>query len=342
MSKLSELQEKARFRITDELQEHPVVLEIWQNGDSTKIGTLGNILLIQAKGKAGKTYFTSSLAACLIADTSYINFMAKLPPDKPKVIIFDTEQGQEDARTVQERIYRMAGFPIDKEAENLEYYCLRPFPAAERLQLIDYILSSSSGLGVVIIDGVRDLINDFNDTRESFIVVEKLMKWSDEQKIHIIAILHQNPNDDKARGHLGTELTNKAEYIISIGRDKQDDSFRTIEGYGRRKSFRPFAYTLDDADFPQLIESKDLSKTNPLKLDAQIHLGLISLIWGKIDKTKTITKNSLWPLIKLNFKLVDLKYSFSDSQCKELVEFYLQQGWIKNIGTTDKYNLTNK
>lgn len=340
MSNISELQEKARFRITDPLQDQPVVLEVWQNGEATKIGTLGNILLVQAKGKSGKTYFTSALTACLLADTSFINFVGRLPEEKSKVLYFDTEQGQEDARTVQERIYKMAGFPLNEEAGNFEYFCLRPNTASERLSIIDYSLSTTMNVGAIIIDGVRDLINDFNDTGQSFILIEKLMKWSDEKKIHIIAVLHQNPNDDKARGHLGTELTNKAEYIISIGRDKQDDSFRTIEGYGRRKSFKSFAYKLDSNDFPEIIESKEPGKADPLKLDRVMHQNIISIIWKNLDTTKKITKNSLWPRIKLNFKLVDHKYSFSDSQCRELVEFYIQQGFIKNRGTTEKYDLT--
>ncbi len=340
MKSLADLQAKARFKITDPLQEAPVVLELLQNGEPIKIGTLGNILLVQAKGKAGKTFYTSALTACLIAETSYINHVGKLPPEKPKVIYFDTEQGHEDARTVQERIYKMAGYPINEEVDNFEYYCLRPFVAAERLNLIDYILNNTPGVGVVVIDGIRDLINDFNDTGQSFILIEKLMKWSDERKIHIISILHQNPNDDKARGHLGTELTNKAEYIISIGRDKQDDSFRTIEGYGRRKSFKPFSYTLDENEFPVTIESKEAGKPEPLKLDTIMHKNLINLVFEKLDKTKKITKNSLWPKIKLNFKLIDHKYNFSDAQCKELVEYYIQQGWINNKGTSEKYDLS--
>lgn len=344
MTKFNELQEKARFRITEPLQESPVCIEVIQNGNSHKIGTLGNILMIQAKGKAGKTYFTSALTASLLSSVEYINFYGSLPPDKPKVIYFDTEQGHEDARTVQERIYDMAGFEKNQEVDNFEYYTLRPFQASDRLGLIDYIINRSNDIGVVIIDGVRDLINDFNDTGQSFILVEKLMKWSEEKRIHIIAILHQNPNDDKARGHLGTELTNKAEFIISINKDRSDDTFRTVEGYGRRKSFKPFRYTLNEKDFPELMEGdRQAVKLDPLKLEMSVHKGIIKLAFEKLSSKHKVTKNILWQSIKLNFKLVDSGlYSFSDSQCRELVEFYLQQGFIENRGTSEKYDLILK
>jgi len=340
LNRVDELINKTRFRITDPLQETPVCIELVQNGFAHKIGTLGNILLIQAKGKAGKTYFTSALTSSLISDKEYINFRGNLPIDKPKVIYFDTEQGHEDARTVQQRIYDMAGLDNDQEAPNFEYYCLRSLLAPDRLLVIEYIINSRIDIGAVIIDGVRDLIYDFNNTEQSFTLIEKLMKWTGEKLIHIIAILHQNPNDDKAKGHLGTELTNKAEYIISINRDKGDDSYRTVEGYGRRKSFRPFDFTLDKDEFPILKEGERLAaKLNPLNLDTDIHKNLLLTAFDKLGKDKKITKNALWQSVKLNFKLFDYKYSFSDSQCRELVDFYIQQNFIKNIGTHEKYDL---
>jgi hypothetical protein len=342
-NKFFELEEKARFRITDPLQESPVCIEVIQNGYSHKIGTLGNILMIQAKGKAGKTYFTSALTASLLSEKSYINFNGHLPPDKQNVIYFDTEQGHEDARTVQQRIYEMAGLSIDQEAPNFHYYTLRPLIASERLGLIDYIINQNDKIGVVIIDGVRDLINDFNDTGQSFVLIEKLMKWSEERRIHIIAILHQNPNDDKARGHLGTELTNKAEFIISINKDRSDDSYRSVEGYGRRKSFKPFSYTLDEKEFPVLMDGeRDTGKIDPLKIDQQIHKNLLKIAYSKINPNYKKSKNVVWQSIKLNYKLTDSRYSFSDSQCKELVEYYIQQGLLINKGTSEKYDLELK
>lgn len=338
--KLNKFREQTRFKVTDPLQETPICIEVEQKGKVYKIGTLGNILLIQAKGKAGKTYFTSALTASLLTFKQFVFFRGFLPEDKRKVIYFDTEQGTEDARAIQNRIYRMAGLPIDQEAENFEYYCLRGLSASQRCDLIELVIYETKNIGVVIIDGVRDLINDFNDTGQSFIMINKLMTWTEEKRIHIIAILHQNPNDEKARGHLGTELTNKAEFIISINRNKSDDSYRTLEGYGRRKSFTPFNYTLDENDFPILSsDEREAGKIDPLKLDLQIHRNLLSLIYPT-DKPGTVySLRGLQPLIKITFKKTDNRYEFSDIQCRDLVHYYVQQNLLTNSGTPEKMKL---
>ena len=332
---------KTRFKITDPLQETPVCIEVEQKGKVFKIGTLGNILLIQAKGKAGKTYFVSALIATLLTFKRFIFFRGFLPEDKRKVIVFDTEQGTEDARTIQNRIYKMAGLPIDKETQNFEYYCLRGLSASDRCDFIEFIIYSTQNLGAVIIDGVRDLINDFNDTGQSFIMINKLMTWTEELRIHIITILHQNPNDEKARGHLGTELTNKAEFIISINRNKMDDSYRTLEGYGRRKSFTPFNYSLDENDFPILSsDEREVGKIDPFKLDLQTHKNLLSLIFEKAEPGTVFSLRALQPLIKITFKKMDSRYDFADMQCRDLIHYYLQQKILKNSGTTEKMKLT--
>jgi len=337
----NQYREKTRFKVTDPLQETPVCIEVEQKGKVFKIGTLGNILLVQAKGKAGKTYFTSALTASLLTFKQFIFFRGFLPEDKRKVIYFDTEQGTEDARTIQNRIYKMADLPIYKEAKNFEYYCLRGLSASDRCDLIEYIIYNTQNLGAVIIDGVRDLINDFNDTGQSFIMINKLMTWTEEKRIHIITILHQNPNDEKARGHLGTELTNKAEFIISINRNKMDDSYRTLEGYGRRKSFSPFNYTLDANDFPVLsTDEREAGKIDPYKLDLQTHKNILSLIFSQEKPGLVHSLRSLQPLIKIQFKKAGSRYEFSDIQCRDLVHYYLQQNLLKNSGTSEKMKLT--
>ena len=69
-------------------------------------------------------------------------------------------------------------------------------------------------LGFVVIDGIRDLVYDINSPSEATCVISKLMQWTDEYQIHLHTILHQNKSDENARGHIGTEINNKAETVI--------------------------------------------------------------------------------------------------------------------------------
>ena len=64
---------------------------------------------------------------------------------------------------------------------------------------------------IVFIDGLRDIIGDFNDNTQSASLVGDLMSLAEDKHICIWGVLHMNPrpgNDDesKMRGHLGTEL----------------------------------------------------------------------------------------------------------------------------------------
>ena len=81
------------------------------------------------------------------------------------------------------------------------------------------------------------------------------MQWTDDYQIHIHTILHQNKNDEHARGHIGTELNNKAETIMQIEVDKDDKSVSVVEAiHIRDKEFEPFAFRINDEALPELVE----------------------------------------------------------------------------------------
>jgi hypothetical protein len=85
---------------------------------------------------------------------------------------------------------------------------------------------------IVFIDGLRDIIGDFNDNTQSASLVGDLMALAEEKHICIWGVLHMNPrpsNDDesKMRGHLGTELGNKVtDTLVSI--KKKDNNGRVL------------------------------------------------------------------------------------------------------------------
>lgn len=68
----------------------------------------------------------------------------------------------------------------------------------------------------MIIDGIRDFVYDINSPSEATKIITMLMQWTDERQIHIHAILHQNKGDENTRGHIGTELNNKAETVLLV------------------------------------------------------------------------------------------------------------------------------
>lgn len=81
------------------------------------------------------------------------------------------------------------------------------------------------------------------------------MQWTDERQIHLHTILHQNKGDENARGHIGTELNNKAETIIQVEKDKNNHDISCVEAiHIRAMEFKPFAFRINEEALSELVE----------------------------------------------------------------------------------------
>lgn len=121
--------------------------------------------------------------------------------------------------------------------------------------MIDYKIRSTRAVGLVIIDGIRDLMLDINNPREATFIVNYLMKWTEEFNLHIHTVIHQNKGDENARGHIGTEINNKSETVLRVEKDKNDDAISTVEAvYIRDVSFPSFAFRINTEALPELIK----------------------------------------------------------------------------------------
>nr|WP_315077390.1 hypothetical protein [uncultured Porphyromonas sp.] len=78
-------------------------------------------------------------------------------------------------------------------------------------------------------------------------LVGDLKQWTSEQNIHIQTELHLNKGDDNARGHIGTELNNKAETVLQITKDNTLPERNIVApAIIRSKAFLPFAFRLSE------------------------------------------------------------------------------------------------
>ena len=99
------------------------------------------------------------------------------------------------------------------------------------------------------------MVYDINSPGESTRIISKLMQWTDDRQIHIHTILHQNKGDENARGHIGTELNNKAETVLQVEKDKGNGDISHVSAiHIRAMDFEPFAFRINDKILPELIE----------------------------------------------------------------------------------------
>ena len=81
------------------------------------------------------------------------------------------------------------------------------------------------------------------------------MQWTDDRQIHIHTILHQNKGDENAKGHIDTELNNKAETILLVEKDKSNGDISNISAmHIRAMDFEPFSSRINDTAIPELLE----------------------------------------------------------------------------------------
>ena len=200
---------------TTQYKEPPVCIEfVNKSGDVSQFGSLGNFSAIIGKAKSRKTFLLCLYLAAAIKKNPLNEFIrVTLPDEKNRVILVDTEQSPYDVSKVDKRVLTIAE---EVDPKNFEVYSFRSLSPPERLFMTEQLIYSKDDLGILVLDGIRDFISDINSPEEATMISSKLLKWTQERHIHIIVVLHQNKGDNNARGHVGSELINKSESVISV------------------------------------------------------------------------------------------------------------------------------
>jgi hypothetical protein len=257
---LSAILKENTIKASEVYRNPPCVMYI----DDTPISTLRNFSASTGKAKAKKTFMISAMVAAALSGKKILQFNASLPPERKRILYIDTEQSRYHCHNVLSRILKMAGYPETVDNPNLDFISLREYSACIRVQVIEYVLSTRSGYGLVVIDGLRDLLIDINSISESVELTDKLMRWSSQYDLHIHVVIHLNKGDDNIRGHIGTELSNKAETVIVVSRNKVDGNVSEVHPtHMRDRDFSPFAFRIDDNGVPVL--ENDYNSTSSRK-----------------------------------------------------------------------------
>ena len=329
---IEEVWKRSLIRVTDEFTLPPVVLRV----DDAIIGTLGNFSVSTGKAKAKKTFNVCALVAAALINGQVLEYRASFPEAKRNILYFDTEQSPYHCQLVMQRILHLAGLPLDREPEHLHFSHLRAIAEPEiRRAIIRYAIYHTPDVGLVIIDGIRDLMHDINSSTEATKLVGDLMQWTGEQNIHIQTVLHLNKGDDNARGHIGTELNNKAESVLLIARDNADaDRSIVSPAIIRSKAFQPFAFRLSEDEgicLPKL--DSDYTSLHPQvvayqELTYEEHSNALREVFGQDTE---LGYGDL--LVRLSSAYsAETGHTYRQTKLKELLRFLLRKGMIIKEG----------
>lgn len=279
---------KGEIKATDKVTIPPKILFV---GDCT-IATFGNFSASTGKAKSKKTFNISAMVAAAVTNTTVLNYRACLPEGKRKILYFDTEQSKYHCHNVLERIYKLSGLSVKKDNPRLLFWGLREYTPKLRIALIDYALRKHQEVGLVIIDGLRDLMYDINNGKEATDVMTVLMAWTSVYDLHIHTVLHLNKNDNNPRGHIGTELENKAETVLIISKNLQNNSISEVRPmHMRDKEFSTFAFHIDDNKLPVLDNGISVTvvkrrEKSLVSLDNEVHQEILSKAFKNNSPTR--------------------------------------------------------
>ena len=233
----------------------PTILTI--NGKSCMKARSLSVLI--GKAKARKGFFINAIVTAAASGRCSVDGIeGKFNNGKSGVIVFDTEQGAYWAQLAHKRIIKAIG---TERPPNLQYYDLQQYTPAQRLEMVNAAITEHENLSMVVIDGIRDLISSINDEVQATEMCSNILRWCATKEIHVVTVLHQNKNDQNARGHIGTELINKAETVISIAKEK-DETISTVKlEFSRDRDFQPFSFCIDDEGLPRLSDYEQPATT---------------------------------------------------------------------------------
>jgi len=229
--------DQRRIRPSDNITKDQALFYMKADYEMAEVFTKGNISTLIGRAKGRKSFFISLLIAVMkgLKDNQFMSAV------NGKIALFDTEQAPYHVWKATKRIEQM----LSVWPDDLDVFGLRPDSTADRINLIEsYIYQEQPQ--IVFIDGIRDLITDINDATQATEIVGKFMKWSYENKCHICCVLHQNKADENARGHIGTEIVNKSETVISINKIAKESMYSEVKSvFTRGHEVQEFNFSIE-------------------------------------------------------------------------------------------------
>ena len=313
-------------------------------------GAIGGIQFITGHQKNGKTFLMAQLMAAILSKggertKEYIpelEFNEEIREEfpNPTVLYIDTEQEKENTAKVARRVHWLCGWPLNEPNDRFHVVWLRAEDSNEgRWAKVRAAIDKYKPLAVFV-DGIRDVLGDFNDLKESASLIDQCMSMSTYLHCTFWSVLHENPGSDKMRGHLGTEAANKASDVIRVTKKKTASgvTFEVEQVAARGRDIDPWEFVVtEDAGklgVPKITNSG-------VVLPSAVKIGGVSLIdWKRLcDACDLVLGNAI--SLSKNKLEYQLKYAckFGTNKVRDFIDKAIEFGVIiERPGNTWGYN----
>jgi len=187
----------------------------------------GDLHIVGGKAGHGKTNFMSQVMAALLCG-QFGSLTCELE-GQPRVLYIDTEQSEDDTIAVKNRICTLANMPCNIPTERFKVARLRDTTQTEDRYKQILQLMWDNKPDVVFIDGLLDIVNDYNDQKECADIIRDLMAYSTALNMSMWCVLHENPMTEKLVGSLGSIAERKVTEVFIIRKHKAPHSERRFQ-----------------------------------------------------------------------------------------------------------------
>lgn len=198
--------------------------------------------VVAASGSLKSTFLNTIMAVMLNKGSGNYDFLGFTVNEefgsKLRIFLFDTEQSENKVNQRVASIVKAAGFNNKDYPGNLFVYPLSASSTKERIlavtQILDRLFESENNKlhNIIFLDVVTDLTKDINDSKEAPDIVAQLQQLVNLKNVTIFISIHKAKTTGTARGHIGTEVTNKATTILAITRLNSSGIKKGNEGNG--------------------------------------------------------------------------------------------------------------
>lgn len=192
--------------------------------DGVPFAPLKGIHALTGQSGHGKTMlFSQFMAAILNGEFGGLRYELSDLIRNPKVLYIDTEMEEENTIAVKNRVCQMSNRNPQQSYDDFKILMLR-----ETEEAIDRWRKTLKAIyevkpTIVFIDGLLDLVSDFNKNDECQRLIYRCMQVASHYGISVWCLVHQNPgNTTKLVGHLGSMLERKVTDVFCCIKETND------------------------------------------------------------------------------------------------------------------------
>ncbi|HCN83667.1 MAG TPA: hypothetical protein DIT07_08605 [Sphingobacteriaceae bacterium] len=204
---------------------------LWQSENPVFFPKTINV--IQGKAGVHKSRLAETICAALLKKPDCTSDVLKFHSDKFRqfaICYVDTERNLSDQLPYAlQQIQTKAGYEIMDHPTSFDYISLLEFGREDRYDMLNVYLEhvriKFNTHIFIVLDVITDCVFNFNDTKDSMKLIDMMNQSINRYDVTFLCLIHENPGQtDKARGHLGTEILNKASTVIQIGFERDADN----------------------------------------------------------------------------------------------------------------------